>query len=84
MRWVISDAVVNSVPFEGLTVAVVRSGISYECLDLMYMQCDDTIAVGCYFGGIGMCGRSISLVVVTSMPWEGRSLGDGNGRISCK
>ena len=37
MGRIISYVVVNSVPLEGLTVAVVRSGISYECLDLMDM-----------------------------------------------
>ena len=83
MRWVISDVVVNSVPLERLPIAVVRGGISYESLNLMNMQCDDTVAVWCYFGGIGV-RRRIILGVATSMPREGRSFGDGNGRISCE
>ena len=37
MRWIISYVVVNSVPLERLTVAVIRSGISNECLNLMNM-----------------------------------------------
>ena len=37
MGRIITYVVVNTVPLERLTVAVVRSGISNECLDLMYM-----------------------------------------------
>jgi hypothetical protein len=37
MGRIITYVVVNPIPLEGLTVTVVRSGISYECLYLMDM-----------------------------------------------